>query len=788
MRTTIRLASALALAASAGCADRGHAPEIAREPLNTGRYLTPLDRGQDVGSMPMNLVLSADGAFAITSDMGQREALWAIRTADGRGVSYIEFTEKSAAAPGGEDAATTTAARARDRANGLYYGLAIAPGNPATLYAGQGGHDTIAVATLTPDGSLTLTDSIRTRAKDFPAGLALDVAGRLYVANNAATGEKDDNPFALTASVAIYDPSSRSEVGRYTFSQSYGGTSNFPFGIAVRRDGSRAYVASERDDTVYVLNTTDPAKPSLAATVATGAHPVSVLLSSDECRVYIANSLGDTISVIDTRTDRVSATILLRPTAARDLPGVTPTGLALSPDGRTLVAALSDMNAVAVIDTRSNELRGYIPAGWYPTALAFTPDGRSLLVANAKGTSVRNPSNHPDPHHPNSKSTALLSILEGSVTMHRVPGGAALKAATEEVLANNRIQSIERPGPNPLASIGLSAGKIRHVIYVIKENRTYDQVLGDLPQGNGDPSLVLFGRDITPNQHALAERFVLLDNLYACGEVSGDGWAWSTQGMADAYVARNVPYNYSHRGRKFDFEAHNNGYPTAGFPATDEHGTPLATAPFFKDGAKPIPDIGSTGVNIWDTARAAGLTVRNYGFFLYFTDRVSGTPGGPDNYPVSAGLQPPGHDLAGITDSDFRRFDLDYPDSDAPGLYHKQTGEARCLFKKSSYGLSQMPSRFSEWNREFQMMLAKDPSGAAVPNLMLVRFCTDHTSGASAGKHSPRSCVADNDYALGQLVEAVSRSPIWEHTAILVIEDDAQNGVDHVDAHRMPVS
>ncbi len=176
-----------------------------------------------------------------------------------------------------------------------------------------------------------------------------------------------------------------------------------------------------------------------------------------------------------------------------------------------------------------------------------------------------------------------------------VPAAEKLQAATDEVLKNNRLDVLEEKAENPLADIGLAAGKIKHVIYIIKENRTYDEVLGDLPQGNGDPSLVLFGRKVTPNQHALAERFVLLDNLYACGEVSGDGWCWSTQGMATAYTSRNVPYSYSRRGRPFDFEGTNNGYPTAGFPAKGLDGKPLANGEEFKDGARPFPTSPTPG-------------------------------------------------------------------------------------------------------------------------------------------------------------------------------------------------
>jgi hypothetical protein len=321
-------------------------------------------------------------------------------------------------------------------------------------------------------------------------------------------------------------------------------------------------------------------------------------------------------------------------------------------------------------------------------------------------------------------------------------------------------------------------------MYIVKENRTYDEVLGDVPQGNGDPSLVLFGKDVTPNQHALADRFVLLDNLYACGEVSGDGWVWSTQGMADAYVVRNVPYNYSGRGRRYDFEGENNSYPTAGLPAKDEKGTPWAANPAFTNGLPAIPDVANTGRNIWDSAREAGISLRNYGFFLYSADGSVGLADGPDNYPTAPGLLPPGHDLAGVTDIDYRRFDLDYPDSNAPNDYFKKGDNKNYLFDRTAYGKREMPSRFAEWNREFQMMLTKDAGGAAVPALMLIRLPTDHTVGAKSGKHTPKSYVTDNDYGLGQIVETISHSPIWTSTAIVVIEDDAQSGGDHVDAHR----
>jgi YVTN family beta-propeller protein len=766
------------LAVIAGCAVEHPTP------LNNGKIIgTRWASVQNVGSLPMNLALSHDGAYAISSDMGYYQSIWAIRTSDGVGVSHVDFSNggtSANAAPGGPITGKTAAA-ASDKSNGLYYGLAISTDD--TIYAGQGGHDSIAVLKLNSQGQLKLVDSIPTRLKDFPAGVALDERGHLYVANNAAANG-NENPYKLTGSVAIYDTHTKSELGRYKFSKSYGGTSNFPYGIAALNDGSKCYVASERDDAVYVLDTSDPAKPAMKEKLSTGAHPVAVLFSNDQKTLFVANSLSDTISIVDTATDKITGTVLLRPRMARDIPGVTPTALALSPDQKTLFAALSDMNAVAVVDVASSELRGYIPAGWYPTGVVASQDGKSILVCNAKGTQVRNPNNHPNPHDPKSKSTPVLQNLMGNVISIAVPtSDKKLAAATEQVLTNNRLVQLEQGQPNPLASLGLSSGNITHVVYIIKENRTYDQVLGDMTQGNGDPSLCLFGKDVTPNLHALAGRFVLLDNLYASGEVSGDGWDWSTQGMADAYVVRNIPYNYSHRGRKYDSEGQNNGYPTAGAPAKDDNGKSWPN-PAFKNGASPIPDVANTRHNIWDAARDAHISFRNFGMFLSFNDTGTGVSGGPDNYPPSPGLLPWGHDLAGITDADYRRFDLDFPDSDAPAMYYHQNSDNNCLFPRHDFGQHHLPNRFSEWNREFQMMLAKDPSGSAVPSLMLVRLPEDHNMGARAGKHTPRSYTADNDYGVGEMVQSISHSSIWPHTAIFIIEDDAQAGVDHVDCHR----
>ena len=735
--------------------------------LITGRSIDPEGSRatQEVGSLPFNIALAPGGKFAVTTGQGFRQALWVVRTEDGKGVSRVAFSKKS-----------------EDPAYGLYYGLAFGP--DATLYAAQGAADRIAVLRLDEQGKLVARGRIETREGDFPAGLVVDDRGLLYVSNN---DPESVHPAAESpASVAVYHSKDGKELGRIALKSDAPG-STFPLAMAVVRDGSKLYVASQRDGVVFVIDSRRAEAMTLTTRIETGSHPVALCLDRAGARLFVANAHSDTVSVVDTAADKVIATVLLRPTIVKDFAGATPTGLALSPDEKALYASLGDMNAVAVIDVagKTPELEGFLPAGWYPSAVVASPDGKRLLVTNAKGSAASYP--NPQPRAADkTRSVSPLSLIEGSVSVLDAADGK-LDRQTQRVLELNRLtpRHARFIRDNPLKGIGLQAGKIKHVIYVVKENRTYDHVLGDLPQGNGDPQRCLFGRSVTPNQHALAERFVLMDNFYDCGDVSGDGWTWSTQAQANEYVVRNVPYSYSGRGRTFDYEGQVNRYPTGGFPATGPDGKPLSDHPAYREGAKPIPDVAAApGGHIWDLALRAGLTVRNYGFFMSNGVKEGNITVIPDNYPNDKALQPGGHDLEGRTDLDFRRFDMDYPDSDAPWRLYEETKDERYLYSRRAFGKYEAHSRFEAWNREFQMMLKKDPAGGAVPNLMLVRLPTDHTAGMNPGKHSPRSMVADNDYAVGQLVEAVSNSPIWKSCALFIIEDDAQNGPDHVDTHR----
>lgn len=792
-----------------GCGSKPSSESTSNVLVN-GRQITPAgSTSGSIGNMPLNVVLSPDGKYAITTSSCLDAQLSTLRVSDGAIVDSLKFPTADPAIPNG----------------GLFYGLAFDPkqqNGKFVLYAAQGAYGAVAVVTLGSDGTLSKVGSVPAQPApympvDQPAGIAL-ANGNIFMANYWSVDLKATYQPASTLS--IYQASDGARLGSYTFTDPKNtNTPSFPYALAVRSDGSRAYVASQRDGCLHVLDTTNPSSINLVSQVNNLDHPSAVLLNKDQTLLYVANAESDTISVVDVARERpeVTATALLRPSGVTNLPGVSPSGLALSPDEKTLYASLGDFNAVGVIDTRSMQLRGYIPVGWYPTSLAASSDGNALLVVNGWGTRARNPNPgfdflNPDVLGMNSGTTPpswvgppgpgyVLNSIPGNVSRidlkKALPG---LEGSTAQVIRNNQnTPAMGNSQDKVLTDIGVKSGKIKHVIYVIKENRGYDQVLGDLPQGNGDPSLTLYGRQITPNQHALAERFVLLDNFYNNAPVSGEGWVWCTQSLANAYTIKSNPYIYqlslATYQINYGFEGQVNGYITGGYPATDQDGNSLSPT---NQAVPSIPNIAEApGGFIWDAARNAGLTYRNYGFYL-----SSGNPSKPpftipDNYPTVEGLSPPGHiptpkgQAAGVTDYDYRRFEFNYSDSEA-WLKHGldatslglTTGNPPGYYASLRSPVPPQPSRFSEWNREFQEMLKKDPTGDSVPAFETVRFGRDHTMGLNPGFGSPKAMMADNDYAVGQLVEAVSKSPIWKSTVIFVVEDDAQFSPDHVDSHR----
>jgi len=699
-------------------------------PLVTGKIITPQGRQTNVGSFPANMILSPDGRHLVVTNTGSRQYVSVLSAEDGQLLSQIEV--KGERKDGSK------------KEEGLYYGLAFGPKTDGKwpLYVSRGGEDRVSLYTLNADGKLADTGRFLDNPSGVPdfksphhvAGLALSRDGRrLYAANNN-TGPYTDHK----GSLSILDVAANKVAAKVTLP-------GFPYAVAALTKGRSAdkkvYVTSERDGVVSVV---DPKEAKVLKDIRTGMHPMALLFDRAQGRLFVANAGSDTVSVLNTRTDRVERTILLRPDDVRGLPGVTPTGLALAPDEKRLYITLADMNAVAVVDLPEGKLAGYIPVGWYPTAAVASPDGRRLFVANAKGVNTRHPNGKPV----DGLGQYVLNLIEGTVSTIDLPGEEELKRLTAQTIANNRLRDLAHNAQR----LTLKNPGIEHVIYVIKENRTYDQVLGDLPQGNGDPSLCLFPREVTPNQHALAERFVLLDNFYVCAEVSADGWQWSVSGMISEYTARNMPYNYSGRGRAYDQEGQNNGVPV------DLLG---------------IPDVATPPSGyIWDLCAKHGVSYRNYGFYESYAD-----PGeiSLDHRPEVVDNAPNKKALVGHTDLNFRLYDMAYADSDAWVVHNAPAPK-----QMRSYGQFNAPSRFAAWKREFDAYV----KNGNLPRFTMIRFPRNHTSGTAPGFHSPRAMVADNDYAVGQLVEAVSRSPYWKKTAIFILEDDAQAGYDHVDAHR----
>ena len=598
------------------------------------------------------------------------------------------------------------------------------------------------------------------------AGLALSSDGKtLYAANF----END--------SVSLVDTGTRQVTSREAFAAP-GGTKalgEYPFWIVVSRasseDGSRdkVFVSSQRDGQVVVF---DNARGPRAMKV--GSEPNKMALSRNGSRLYVANGDSDSVSVIDTGEEEVVATIdLHRPGYVFN--GANPNSLALSPDEKTLYVTLGGEDAVAVVDLVQDQVIGRIPTAWYPNAVTVSADGKRLFVVNAKSMPGPNPAgNGGAGPNPTFRSEYIYALQKASLEVIPVPGSEALAKLSAHVDANNGFGS-SHDDPE----MAILREKIKHVIYIVKENRTYDQVLGDLGVGNGDPSIVMFPQPVTPNHHKLATDFVTLDNFYCIGEVSGDGWSWSTQARANDYNAKSVPASYGNGFGTLDVWATDRNI-VVGMADAPENPTQFnarITTLLDPTGSSNIlpgrKDIGSVdgdselspdavGGYLWDEAAREGKTQRHYGFYTDYTYYfvppplyipISRTPF-KDQIPQGPPLRPT---LRDVNDIYYRGFDLSVPDS-----YH-----------------------YEEWKREFDGYVAH----GNLPQLEIMSLPLDHFGSFGSnvgGLNTPSLEIADNDYALGRLVAAVSNSPYWKDTAIFVVEDDAQDGPDHVDAHRSP--
>ncbi|MEI6668735.1 MAG: cytochrome D1 domain-containing protein [Acidobacteriota bacterium] len=502
-----------------------------------------------------------------------------------------------------------------------------------------------------------------------------------------------------------------------------------PYTCVVSADGTLVYVSVWGGAKVLVFDaaTLDP-----RGEIAVGEHPNAMVFSKDGRRLFVACANTNAVWVVDVATMRVQeqVSVALFPDAP---PGATPNGLGLSPDGTRLLVANADNNAVAVVNTSDparSAVEGFIPTGWYPTAAMFSKDGARIYILSGKGlTSLANPrGNHPGvPGFGNGQFSGAM--LQGSLSIVPVPDQAALQAMTKIVygLTPFTSASILSPASAPAASpiprkVG-EASPIKHVFYIIRENRTYDQILGDLERGNGDPNLTLFGEEVTPNAHALAREFVVLDNFYVDAQVSYDGHAFSTGAYATDFVNKIWPTSYAGRGARYLSEG--------GGAMRNAYGN--ITAPL--------------NGYLWDAVLRKGLNVRSYG---EFTERGAGPEQENNTGKGEVTATVPG--LKGRVHPTYPPYDLAIPDN----------------------------TRVDVWLEEF----TRFDKSRTLPALNIIRLGNDHTAGTRAGYPTPRAMVAENDVALGRIVETIAASSYWKESAIFVLEDDAQAGPDHVDMHR----
>jgi DNA-binding beta-propeller fold protein YncE len=613
----------------------------------------------------------------------------------------------------------------------------------------------------------------------YPAGFAVvpgGTADKLLVANNYS-----DN-------VILLDSTDGRILQNVDLSTHQIVPSEYPYTCVAARDGVRAWCSlwnasrlvelnlqkGQLNRVIPVAGPADPLQP--------GSHPTALLLSPDEKLLYVALSNVDVVGVVSTSSGKLVGALGRKQRQEQSSRGIYPTALSQSADGKRLFVTESAINAVAVFDTSSyftntrnhdeSDL-GLIPTEWYPTALSIAGD--DLLIANSKGRGT-GPDNFPGQSDYEIRHQAhayIATLLYGSVARLNIRDiEKRLPEFTEQVERRNHFDSSPEPiqfadGSNP----------IKHVIYIIKENRTYDQILGDLKAGNGDRSLVMYGADITPNQHKLALQFGVLDNFYDSGEVSGDGHEWSTAAITSEYNENNWQINYRGKQRTYDFQ-----------------GTVADQIPLENNESD--VDAPATGY-IWDNLAAHSMSYRDYGEFIAtiwckpeaVASPKEGTPSAFSEKCLSHAalekgqLLPPNlgqpHGSASPWpwpvpmmkyskaskavlrdhfDPQFPDFDTDYPDQ----------------------------LRADEFLNEFNGYVAarKDGKGQQLPSFVLLYLPDDHTHGTTPGHPRPVASVADNDLAVGRVVEAVSHSPYWNDTAIFILEDDAQNGADHVDAHR----
>lgn len=655
-----------------------HSIEQKRIKLPNGWSLTPVGKSLPLGDLPLNIAVSSSHRYAAVTNNGQ--STQTIQLLDAKNDVELDRVVVSKS-----------------------WGGLVFSADEKSLYASGGDNNWIIHFSIT-NSKLVVSDTIKLgdswskknpTASISPTGLALDnKKGILYVVT------KQDNSLYIIdlKTKAIRQ---KTELGSEAYT------------CLLSNDQSKLYISLWGKDKVVVYDTRIK---KLVDSTRVGDNPNDLCLSHNGKILYVSNANDNTVSVISLTKNKVLETLNtgVFPT---DLSGTTSNSVALSGDDKTLYVANADNNCLAVFDVSkpgSSHSLGFVPTGWYPSVVRVI--NRKLYVANAKGFSSL-----PNPHGPNpvaAKEIVLLhgykpgdnkvqyvggGLLMGTLSIIPVPDVKELSVYSQAVYHNTPYRKEQEVNAEGAAGNSISgkigeASPIKYVFYILQENRTYDQVLSDMPGGNGDTSLLLFGRRVTPNHHALADQFVLLDNFYVDGEVSADGHNWSMGAYATDYNEKNWPTSYGGRGK----------------------------------GA-----INNTAYNklyIWDQASRSNVSFRTYGEFI-----------NADNTPQIPALR--GH------------FTQEYPTGD---LKDPDT------------------ARYRVWMKDFDSLLAHN----SVPRLTTMRMLSDHTEGTAAGRPTPFAHVADNDLAVGMLVDHISKSPIWDSTVIFIVEDDAQNGPDHIDAHR----
>jgi DNA-binding beta-propeller fold protein YncE len=665
--------------------------------LSTGWRIKPVGAQVPLDTLPMSTALSKDGKYLLVLNGGYRPPSVSVVTT-------------------GAQPTVTSSVPVAD----AWLGLAFSP-DGEHVYVGGGSTATVfefafSNGELKPVREMIVVPKEERKATDFIGDVAVSPDGsRLYAAD------------IYNDSIDVINLQSGRLMDRYK-------TGRRPYRILFHPDGKSFFVSSWADGTVYLHNATGGGQ---IGKIGLGQHPVDMVLSNKKVenvdaqyRLFVAAANTNNVFVVglDGTDMKVLESINVALTPQHPL-GMTPSALALNPEQTKLFVACSDANVMAVADISEERSRvtGFIPTGWYPTAARVLADHR-LLVLNGRGLgSYANPGYLGPKRAPANVQAGDLrreyigNLQTGTMSVIDPVTDEALDQYTEtaQSLSPYRDSQLDVPtetDTNVIFSRPDRPSPIQHVIYILKENRTYDQVFGKIGKGNSDPALCLFDESVAPNHYKLARQFILFDNFYVNADVSADGHNWATASIAPDYTQKMWPNEYAGRRKKYDFEG--------GEPANS-------------------PPAGY----VWTNALAAGVSFRNYGHWV-----VNKEHPGPDGVEIEK-VQDPA--LRNVTNMKYRAFDLDYADTDRV--------------------------------RVFLDDLKAFEAAGDMPHLIMMTLPNDHTNGTTPGKLSPLALFADNDYALGQIVDGVSHSKFWASTAIFVIEDDAQNGPDHVDSHRSPM-